>query len=512
MSRRLSPLSVPYRTVERGSSVVLTAAFFLFSGASVFGGIGGALIAVSVLGTLVLLIAAYEVAYYHRYEYELTADTLDIRSGVVSRRNREIPLRRVQNVDISRNVVQRALGIAVVNFETAGGGETEASFRYVDFEEAKRLQRDLARLKRGEAEGTGETADELLFELSNAELALMGLFSFDARIVGGALFLLSAALSTVTSLLSTGAFPTGGAAVAVALLVVALFVLAWFGGAVVTVLNYYGFTLLRSGDELHYRRGLLRRYDGSIPLDKVQTLTVADNPLKRRFGYATLLVETAGYAAGQGPNRGSEAAVPLATRGRVTTLANAIEPFGDPEFERPPKRVRRRYTVRYLLALGAVVAALFGIDAAVSVSLPWYAPAVALPLVPVVAHYKWKHRGYWLGEDHFVARNGVLRRKATVVPYYRIQTVIDSRSLFQRRWGVGTVIADTAGSLSLIGGDAAAVDVDAARADALREELNDRLRAALAERRGTDATAGTAAIGRNDGGQTATDGRRPDDD
>jgi putative membrane protein len=251
------------------------------------------------------------------------------------------------------------------------------------------------------------------------------------------------------------------------------------------VLNYYGFRLTRTDDELQYERGLFQRYDGSIPLDKIQTLTVTDNPLKRYFGYATLQIETAGYSGGSqdGTARGSEAAVPLASRERVVELANEIEAFGEPAFHRPPKRIRRRYVVRYLIALGLLTGVSYAVSVFLLPDLPWYATAVALPAIPIAGHLKWKHRGYWLGDDHVVTRNGVWNREIKIVPYYRVQTLIDSRTIFQRRWRVATVTVDTAGSLSILGRDAAAVDIERADADDLRDELTDRLRIAVARRR-----------------------------
>jgi len=103
--------------------------------------------------------------------------------------------------------------------------------------------------------------------------------------------------------------------------------------------------------------------------------------------------------------------------------------------------------------------------------------------VPPAAHLKWKHRGYWLGEDHLLTRNGFWSRTVTVVPYYRIQNVIDARTIFQRRWDVATIIADTAGSSSIAGNDAAAVDFATDEAVDLRETLRERLRVAVAKHR-----------------------------
>jgi putative membrane protein len=132
-----------------------------------------------------------------------------------------------------------------------------------------------------------------------------------------------------------------------------------------------------------------------------------------------------------------------------------------------------------------VTGVLFGVDAVLPGSIPWFAAVGLLPFVPVAAHYKWKHRGVWLGPNHVVTRNGVLKRQVKIVPYYRIQTIIDTRTVFQRRWDLATVTADTAGSLSLVQQDAAAVDVDASDADRLRTALDSRLLTALAERRQT---------------------------
>ncbi|MDS0293240.1 PH domain-containing protein [Halogeometricum luteum] len=488
-ARRLSPLSVPYRVLQRGGSIVAALAFMLATGgfSLPFAGLAGPLVLVGLASLAAAVFVGYEYAYFRRFAYELTADTFDIESGVFARRNREIPLRRIQNVDISRNVVQRAVGIAAVSFETAGGGDTEASLRFVSFEEAKRLQRELGRLKRGaSADADGESSEpdaRVLFELDRRELAILGALSFDFRVPGVLFVFFSGALTFVTSFLPEGLGPL--------LVVVGVFVLlllgvlaSWVAGAAVAVVNYYDFRLVRSADELQYQRGLLQRYDGSIPFDKVQTLTIADNPLKRWAGYATLLVETAGYAPGQGDSsRGSEAAVPVARRERIERLVEDIEPVGTPEFERPPKRTRRRYFGRYCIVIGAAAAALYGANAVFGQFLAWYAPLALLPVAAVAAHYKWKHRGYWLGENHVVTRNGVLKRETKVVPYYRIQTVIDTRTIFQRRLGLASVTVDTAGSLSIGGQDAAAVDIDAEDADALRGELESRLRIAVAAHR-----------------------------
>lgn len=489
---KLSLKAIPYRALQKTTTLAISAVFIASIGAGFGFGLREFLFVV-IGGFLVTL--GYEVAYYRRFRYELTADTFDIRSGVLSRREREIPYSRIQNVDITSSVFQRLIGLAELNIETAGGGSTEATLQYVTAFEAKRLQQDIRRYKRGEstepvdvADGATETGDpieeELLFEIAPSELALAGVLSFDPRVPGLLFTVFTGSIPFVSPIIPFDAPPLVMLGM-FAVILAAGVVLAWIVGAISAVVNYWGFRLTRSADELRYERGLLQRYSGTIPFDKIQAITIEDNPLKRWTNYATLSVETAGYAPGQAEGRGSEAAVPIADRERVEQLADEIDATDTPQFSQPPKRIRRRYLVRYLLALGVVTGLLYGTAALFEATgkVPWYLPVTAALAMPLAAHYKWLHRGYWLGENHLVTRNGFWSRETKRVAYYRIQTVIDRRTIFQRRWSVATVIADTAGSLSVLGTDAAAVDIDQDEADRLREQLSDRLRIALAERR-----------------------------
>ncbi|MFB6127555.1 MAG: PH domain-containing protein [Halolamina sp.] len=488
MSRRLSPLTVPYRAVERGGGVVFAALAASSSGlpreVPYVGGFEPRLLAAAGALLALVVLVAYEFARFRRFAYRVADDQLVIDSGVFARRSREVPLSRVQNVDVRQNAVHRVLGVAGVAIETAGGNATEASLQYVAESEADRL-RDVVRDDRAVTNASEPTETEL-FALSQQELFVVGALSFDRRVPGLLAFLVS---GSVPFAVGVGALPRE--ALGLALLVAGVAVAAWVVGAAATVANYYGFRLTRSDSELRYERGLLRRYSGSIPLDKVQSVTVVDDPAKRTLGYATLVVETAGYGPSEGGDHGSMAAVPLADRDRVWSLARDVAPIGDVELDRPPERVRRRYAVRYLLALGAVAglagAAVNAVSAVPPVPLEpvaWLGALAALiVLIPPAAHLKWRHRGYDLGSDHVVTRNGVWKRRTKVVPYYRVQTVIDSRSPFQRRWNLGTVVVDTAGSRSVFREDAKAVDVDDEVATDLRETVHDRLQAALSTRR-----------------------------
>ncbi|MFB6172811.1 MAG: PH domain-containing protein [Haloarculaceae archaeon] len=479
---RLHVLSVPLRAAE--SLLRLAWVLVLATIGSASAGLQVPLVVAIVGGGLVLALA-YQALYYRRFEYGLTGDTFDVRSGVLSRRVREIPFRRVQNVDVSRNAVQRALGVAELRVETAGGGETEAVLRYVAIDEARRLQNELGRRGRdegGETDERGEPEPAALFSLSPHELVVLGFTALDLRFVS----VLFVGITVVAPGLAARLEPAPGTAIVAApLLLAGVYLVAAAVSGVVSMTNYYGFRLSRVGDELRYERGLVQHFAGTIPQAKVQTLTVRSNVLARALGYASLAVETAGYAPGDADR---STVVPIARRPRVLALTRSIEAFedvafDDATFERPPPRARTRYAARYAVALAVLVALAVAVDRATPFRLAWYLPLVLLPVVPVAAHVKWRHRGYALLDDHVLTRNGFWIETITVVPYYRVQTVVSSATAFQRRRDLATLTVDTAGSRRLTGGQPSAADLDADRAADLRETVAARLQDALAVRR-----------------------------
>lgn len=503
----LHPLSIPYRLLEQGIGLVVAAVFI---GGSAFGAVAGTLGVTLAIGLAVVLAAGvvgYAVAYYRRFEYELTADTFDIRSGVFGRREREIPLHRIQNVDISQNVVQRALGIAEIRLETAGASGAEAQLKFVGVDRANQLQGEISRLRRAGDDGD-EAADaefETVFEISDRELGLLALTSADAQLIPLLFLGVSVFMPTLGSVfgvewLSFVPGPGLGRVFGALLSVVGILLFAVVYGAI-NAATYYGFTLRRAPEEMRYERGLLQQYSGTIPLSKVQSLTIRENVLARALGYASLDIETAGQSGGEGNSGGSQSAVPLAERSRVLELTNSVEAVGDLSFERPPKRARERYAVRYAIVVAVVVALLYLIQRVAGITLYWWVPLFVLLLVPLAAHLKWKSRGYHLGEDHVVTRNGFWVQELKIVPYYRVQTVLSTETVFQRRRHLGTVTVDTAGARSLTNDDARAVDVADDTTEQLREAVGERLYASLRRRR--------AGADHRDAGDTSSENGEP---
>ena len=543
--------------------------------------------------------AAYGVTYYYRFEYELTEDTCDVSSGVFSRRSREIPYHRIQNVDVTQSVIQRLLGLATVNVETAGGGNTEAALNFVSDAEAQRLQREIRRrtsrakerrvktrrqrrseeaIPTSRAESppvysessvgkepdgiagrptNGDLTDEAvatkseprmdhppldprdiprletgmpetpttntfdttpgqslepddwdepvskprrLFSLSSKELLLYSFTSIRPAAVAGVLFFLFIFTDQIIEYLLVVAGPVGGPpdietgttgsyAILTIVSLVNGIIVTYLLSVAYTFTTYYGFRLGRAEDDFVYERGLLQRYSGSIPAEKVQSVTVTDNPLQRLIKYAGLWVETAGYGPDSGG--GSQSAVPLAQEGRVHRFTERLMDLGRPTFSSPPPLARRRYLVRYSLVAGSVVAGFYGLSMVTGFER-WYFSLLVFLGVPPAAHLRYVHIGYYVGADHLVIRRGFWRRRTTVIPYYRIQTVANRRSIFQRRLGLASLVVDTASSRTFFWATPTIYDLDLETARGVHEEARERLQASLEEHRRSDDDSGVS--------------------
>ncbi|MDL0134185.1 PH domain-containing protein, partial [Halobacterium salinarum] len=115
------------------------------------------------------------------------------------------------------------------------------------------------------------------------------------------------------------------------------------------------------------------------------------------------------------------------------------------------------------------------------------------PLAVPAARRARATRGVYSDSDHVVTQAGWWRRKTTVVPAHRVQTVLRKQTVFQRRWELTSVVIDTAGSRSLSGGGAVAIDRDGGDADALADDVVDCTLLSVGVRGDDTAAAGSAA-------------------
>jgi putative membrane protein len=462
-----------------------------------------------VLAVLAIPALAGAAAKYALYRWRLDADELLLRSGVLNRQNRVIPLARVQNVEVRQSLLQRVTGVAEVRVETAGtGGEAEAVLSVLALAEAQSLRVDLLARRRARAgaasvdvagaeQAAGRPAVAPLAKLSTWDLLLAGATANEAGVIAAA----AAGLLQFTEGLPGELFETvirrvverteGMLVLAGIGAVAGLMLVGWMISIAGSLVRYHGFTLEVDGGEMRKRYGLLTVHEASVPLRRVQAIRLEETFLRRWLGLASLMIETAGGSPGQ--RGGAEAFVPIARREDVGRLVRGI--FGDAQVDdadfqrvhpKAERRMRRRYLVFFLLAWAPFWAARWFYVEPWGTMAPWM--ALLLPLPWLVARWQYANRGWALPPGYVMARGGVLNRVTWIVPDRKLQTLHVRDTPFQRRLGLSTLVVDTAAG----GRQAAIIDMSQSTARRVLEELAVRARAAVRVR---DAGAGLLAEG-----------------
>jgi putative membrane protein len=466
------------------------------------------LLLVVVIGLTVRVLA------WQRFRWSFDGRTVRVEQGVLSRSRRVVGVDRVQQVELDRPFVQRLLGVATLRIDTAGSDAgPEIELRVLPLADALALRSALQPAHgetTGAAPGTGERSDGSDGDLRPDEILRLPLRRVALASVTGVQLLLAPALllgllqlagERVDELigavadwlleLQAGApapglrtWLAGAAALIVASVVTTL---------VVAVVRDGGFVVLRVGDDLVLRRGLLGTRESTVPLRRVQVVRVTANPLRRLLGVASLRIHSAGGSSGGGEGgtgAGRRAVIPLIGSDDVERLlAELLPDFTTlPELRPHPPAARRRALWRRLRGLGGWFvpsalgwAVLAGAPPGIDLPVPeavarllardgsaWSVP-LTVGLVLVVAQVLFaraEHRALAHGADGdiVVARNGTLARTLSVAPLARLQGVTRLRSLFQERRGLATVRAHVAGP----GGDVVVLDADVGDAEALR--------------------------------------------
>ena len=360
--------------------------------------------------------------------YRLTATELQVDGGVLRRRNRRVPLARLQSVDVVRPFAARVLGLAELRLEVAGGAHTEAPLAYLTEDQAHRMRGRLLARASGTSEDVEESEAVLVPETVLVRVPTRALVTSTLLGLPGLL----TALLLVVLLAVSARHPSAAPGLLAAFLPFGL----GYGGMVVRqVLAEYGFTVAESPDGLRLRHGLLETRAQTIPYGRVQTVRVQEPLLWRRRGWVRVEVDVAGYSARRGEELATtEALLPVAPRDFALALVDRILGAQVPLAVVPaPRRARLR--------------------------APLSAPRLRLGL----------------DAAHLATATGIFTTTTDVVPLAKVQSLRLVQGPWQRRLRLATVHADSAGR-RLRG--AVARHRDAGEAARLLADLTARARAA----------------------------------
>ncbi|MFC4243589.1 PH domain-containing protein [Gryllotalpicola reticulitermitis] len=406
--------------------------------------------ALGVLAFIALIIVWYRVTW-RMTEFRVTADAVELRSGVLNRQNRQARLDRIQGVNVHRTLFARLFGAARLEIVVAGH-DANLYLQYLGSAPAEELRREIlglagssalkadgraaphpaatggAALDHGAPDAAGTviaegTVDAFLRTRANEFVAPADLHPGFApasivKVHPGRL-IASLILSPFTFvLIAIVVWLIVEVARGNYFLLVAVIpsVFGMFTGYSRRFSRLARYTISGSTDGVRVGYGLLTTSSETIPTGRIHAVEVVQPILWRPFGWWRVRISRAGRSRQRGEAEGASVVLPV---GSLDDVARVLP-----------------------LLLPAVPSdALLGLVAATArsprASAPLFsrAPRSAMWLHPL----SWRRIGYAYAGDAVALRRGVISRSLAFVPLARVQSVAVRQGPLHRMLGLAAV-------------------------------------------------------------------------
>ncbi|WP_399474672.1 PH domain-containing protein [Streptomyces sp. TYQ1024] len=408
-------------------------------------------ISLAVVAVVFAALTALGSLSWLRTHYRVTVDALELRTGLLTRRTKSVPLHRVRNVDLTAHPVQRALGLVVLRAGTGGHGQV--SLDALSRADAERLRAELlARAGRMDADDP---------VLSTADPRWLRYAPLTFWVFGGVLAAAGAVWRVLDGMgiepwrigfvrRAFDEFGNSALWITVPLLILTVTALGTVGSVVLYAETWWRYRLERTdADTLRVRHGLLTTRSVSIERARLRGVVLREPLLLRTGGGATVRA-VAGGLGDREENRKRSTLLPPAPRSEGEHVcAGVLGELVDTSGLRPhPPVARRRRVVRVLLWCvlpPAVVLAVLGAlltPVLLYCALGWL--LLSTPVACALADDAYRALGHALRGRWLVIRSGSLTRDTVLLDRGAVLAWTFTRTPFARRAGVVTATAAVA--------------------------------------------------------------------
>ncbi|CAM3722751.1 PH domain-containing protein [Alkalicoccus chagannorensis] len=409
-----------------------------------------------VFGLILLFALLNGFISWWRFMYYLQPEELQVKQGLIFRKNRFIRRDRVQSIDINANILQRLFGLVELRIETAGGG-SEPEFRLIALkrETAEAIKGELLTRRKREnhvfgyageisegmdhvvsrqdhapaAKEPAETPISYSWELGIPRLLIAAVTSSG---VGIAATFIAAVVSQAPQFLPDWILNLAvgwivqSSIVYVGMFFVTVLLSAWVFTIISTTLKYGYFTVKKQGKDIHISRGVLEQRQLTIQSDRINAVRIVQNLLREPIGYCAVYVESAG--GGTKDEDLSTILLPLVKRSQVQDVLKELAPQYalQPDYEGLPKESMRRYMIKLMIPTLLAAAVL-----TYAFSYGWI--SFLLPILGgLLGYVQYRTAGLTTIDEYLCLKSRAVSRSEVLLPRPRIQDMGFSQNPLQR--------------------------------------------------------------------------------
>lgn len=414
-----------------------------------------------IFGVLIIALLISGIIKWKRFVYWFEDDELRIESGLFVKKKRYIPFDRIQSLDYTEGIFHRPFGLVKVKVETAGSSslkKAEGELTAITKEAAERIEIEMAEAKRrkkekpvieGEEAILSDDIQEMVVEEKTPLQKVFKMTTKDLLILATTSGGIGVILSGVAIFMSQFAdlipfewmYEEISAFIKFGVLIVAIAIFlgllaVWILSVGMTFLSHYDFTVSLDKEDIVITRGLLEKKRVTVPLKRIQSVVLVENPFRKLFGYASVKIHSAGGGVGESSRINL---FPLVKRSQVET--HLAEIFPDLHLKEPVNKLTSRgkpfyYRIDFLWMLPVIGALIY-----------FFFPygLFSLAIIPVIIAFGlWQHRSaaYEIVDHQLIMRFRMFSLQTAYTMKKRIQSMEMKQSYFHRRKEVATITAN----------------------------------------------------------------------
>ena len=422
------------------------------------------------VGLLVLisLPLGYGALSFLLYRFRLSDSSVEVRSGVFSKKHLNLPFERIQNVKFEQPIYYRLFGYSCIELDTAGSSGKEAKIVALPTSDAVLLKEQILSYAHHDSsehndkpvdadsstDKKQDSDEEVLNTRSISDLVIHGLTSNRVWIILAALApfydnittelaswmnTLGVDVETLFNPATRSMWQLIAFFIAVTLAIVVFMTLLSVLGA---IFMFYGFTLSKSRERYIQRSGLITKREISMKVSRIQIAVRKQDWLDSILGRMNLVFEQKSITPQQGDavmSMQQKLTIPSVKLDECHQLIDDAMPDNQMR-ELSYHPINKRFISRNILfRLFPPFIIFMGIIAFQQQYTALVVSGLALAICSALIALRWKRWGFQIDQQFLYIRKGLFGIDYYCVPIFKIQQTLYRQSVFMKRLKLANV-------------------------------------------------------------------------
>jgi putative membrane protein len=393
---------------------------------------------------------------FKNFQFKIENQHFILKRGIIKKTNTSIPFDRIQNINFKQNIIQQIINVHELNIETAGSSKAEISIKALSFEEAIALKKTVTIFDKTAIESATEVVEKPLlkvglFELIKVSLTenhLQSLLLLVAVLIGffqqiNELFESLGKQNLLDNYISENTSSLENSVIIIAGLLLFFTVIAVLSSVVRVVLRHYNLTVFVKNNTLEIYQGLITKNAVILKKDKVQHITISDNPIKKKLGISFITFKQA--ISGKVKKK-QDKVIKIVGCKEAQIIAIKELLFPNENLEGLDKNFPDSYFKIRLYLRGAILLLIANSISYLTThnSFLFLGNIFIIPIIIFFIELKFRKRYYLFNDDLLLVAQGTVETHKTYVPFFKVQNIALKQTIFQAKKNVADIVLQTA--------------------------------------------------------------------